>query len=204
VTQWIVGVDEAGRGPLAGPVSVGIVAVPEGFDVATEFAGVRDSKLLTEKKREEIYKKAVVREQAGDIRFCVRFSDNRYIDEFSITRAVRRAVCSGVRHLAKEPADVFVMLDGLLQAPQRYEQHTIINGDALVPVISLASVIAKVRRDRLMRAFAKKYPQYGFERHKGYGTKRHLYAIGVHGLCAIHRRTYCKMFKKEVQMAAES
>ena len=183
--------DEAGRGPLAGPVVAGAVIVPEGFDVKKEFPGVNDSKLLTPGKRAEIYALILRRQESGDLRFCVRFSDHFYIDSFGITRAVRRAVCSGVRTLAPAPDVVQVMLDGLLQAPRRYEQETIIGGDRLVPLISLASIIAKVRRDKLMRRMAKLYPQYGFELHNGYGTRRHLDAINQFGLCDIHRRTYC-------------
>ena len=191
-----MGVDEAGRGPLAGPVAAAAVMVPEGFDVQREFPGVNDSKLLTPQKRKEIYQLVLHRAERGDLRFCVRFSDHLYIDRFGITRAVRRSVWNGVRTLAprqrsgQAPA-VKILLDGLLQAPRGYAQETIVGGDRSMPLISLASVIAKVRRDTLMRRMAKAYPQYGFELHKGYGTKRHWAAISQFGLCEIHRRTYC-------------
>src|SRR4051812_28087529 len=111
--RFMIGVDEAGRAPLAGPVSVGAVIVPEGFDVLREFPGVKDSKLLSESKREEIYELLVRRVAVGDARFSVRFSDHRYIDHFGITRAVGRAVRSAVMHLAppSECDGVTVYLD---------------------------------------------------------------------------------------------
>ena len=190
----LIGVDEAGRAPLAGPVSVAAVMVPEGFDILKEFPGVKDSKLLAPKKREALYKEALARSKAGEIRFCVRFSDRSYIDEFGITRAVRRAVARCVVAVAPSAEGVRVFLDGLLYAPSRYEQETIINGDALVPIISLASVLAKVKRDELMRKYGRMFPDYGFEVHKGYGAKRHREAIRKFGLCAIHRITYSQRF----------
>ena len=179
---------------MAGPVSVGAVLVLENFDVAREFPGVRDSKKLSEDKRENIYASLRARAKRGDVRFCVRFSSHLYIDEFGITRAVRRAVWNGVRYLAPEPEGVRVLLDGLLQAPREYEQETIIHGDDIVPLISLASIAAKVERDRLMKRLAKRFPQYGFERHKGYPTRAHYAALQDFGLCAMHRRRYCGGF----------
>jgi ribonuclease HII len=190
--QWLVGVDEAGRGPLAGPVAVGVVAVPYRFDIKRTFPGVNDSKKLSEALREEIYTEALARTRAGDIRLCARLAGALYIDTFGITRAVRRGVWSGVRSLA-EAENSFVKLDGLLKAPPEYKQETIIKGDALEPVISLASIVAKVRRDRLMKKLALEYPQYGFEVHKGYGTLKHRRAIGEFGLCDLHRRSFCNL-----------
>jgi ribonuclease HII len=190
--RFLIGIDEAGRAPLAGPVAVGAVIVPERFDVAGEFPGVRDSKLLTEKKREEIYELLKQRVIIGDIRFCVRFSDHHYIDEFGITRAVRRAVSSAVQHLSPDADGVRVLLDGLLVAPKQYTQQTIIHGDELVPLIALASIAAKVRRDRLMHRMAKKFPEYGFEHHVGYPTRAHRDAIAEFGLSTIHRVSFCK------------
>ena len=196
MARLLVGVDEAGRGPLAGPVSVGAVIVSQRFDVMQAFPDVKDSKLLTAAKREEIYEEIRLRTEAGDIRFCVRFSKNSYIDAFGITKAVHRAIASGVRALAGRGEGVHVFLDGLLHAPLQYEQETIIHGDALVPIISLASVVAKVRRDRLMRRLARSFPNYGFEQHKGYATKQHYVAIERFGLCAIHRKTYCRELRE--------
>ncbi|MHB8860357.1 MAG: ribonuclease HII, partial [Minisyncoccota bacterium] len=121
------------------------------------------------------------------------------IDTDGIALAVRRALARGVNALTKcgsqtplvlGKSDFHILLDGSLVAPAQYSQETIIHGDLLVPLISLASVAAKVERDRLMVALAAEYPQYGFERHKGYGTKDHYEALEKHGLCAIHRRSF--------------
>ena len=188
--ELLLGVDEAGRGPLAGPVAVGVVAVPPGFDILKEFPGITDSKLLSALKREKLYEMVSFRAARGDIRFAVKFSAHTYIDRFGITRAVRKAAWEGVRELA-EPADGAVMLDGLLRAPKEYLQRTVIGGDLKVPVISLASIVAKVERDRLMERLSMLYPEYGFESHKGYATHEHRVALRRHGLCEIHRKTYC-------------
>ncbi|MGH7141108.1 MAG: ribonuclease HII [Minisyncoccia bacterium] len=191
--RFLIGIDEAGRGPLAGPVAVGAVLVPEGFDVSQEFPGVRDSKKLSAEKREEIY--AALRHRAeavGDVRFCVRFASHHCIDRLGITRAVRLALFACAQHLAPDPGGVHVLLDGLLEAPPRFSQETIIRGDESVPLISLASISAKVERDQLMQRMAKKFPDYGFDIHKGYATAAHREAIAERGLCAIHRVTFCK------------
>lgn len=188
--RFLLGVDEAGRGPLAGPVSVGVVAVPEGFDVAREFPGVADSKKLSEKRREALYGMLEARVAQGIVRFTVEFEDAIVIDREGIAVAVRRALARGVNTLAPDAALVRVQLDGALRAPAEYAQETIIHGDALVPIISLASIAAKVERDRLMVTLAEEYPEYGFEKHKGYGTKAHYDMLLKHGLSAIHRRSF--------------
>ncbi|MDD3531581.1 MAG: ribonuclease HII [Candidatus Pacebacteria bacterium] len=195
--RFILGVDEAGRGPLAGPVSVGVVAVPEGFSVEREFPGVRDSKKLSEKKREVLYEMLAARVVTGDVRFTVEFESAEVIDREGIATAVRRAVSRGVNALAPDAALVRLQLDGALRAPPEYAQETIIRGDELVPLISLASIAAKVERDRLMCALAKEHPQYGFEIHKGYGTKMHYEMLLEHGLSAIHRRSFIHLADKE-------
>ncbi|MEK7144904.1 MAG: ribonuclease HII [Patescibacteria group bacterium] len=188
--RFMLGVDEAGRGPLAGPVAVGVVMVPEGFDVAKEFPGVADSKKLSEKRREGIFEMLEARVARGDTRFVVEFESAETIDNEGIAVAVRRALSRGVNALAPDAALVKVQLDGALRAPPEYSQETIINGDELVPLISLASIAAKVSRDRLMHVLAKEYPQYGFEQHKGYGTKLHYEMLQKHGLSVIHRRSF--------------
>lgn len=188
--RFMLGVDEAGRGPLAGPVAVGVVAVPEGFDVAKEFVGVADSKKLSEKKRERIFQTLEKRAEQGEVRFTVELESAETIDEEGIATAVRRALWRGVNALAPDSALVHVLLDGSLKAPPEYSQETIINGDELVPIISLASIAAKVSRDRLMLNLSKKYPEYGFEKHKGYGTAFHYEMLKKHGLCDIHRRSF--------------
>ena len=186
----ILGVDEAGRGPLAGPVAVGAVMVRKNFDIRGAFPVANDSKQLSESMRETIYREMKVRRSAGDIDFCVRLIGAKTIDTIGITRAVRRGVWSGVRSLAANPESVFVKLDGLLKAPGEYAQETIVSGDALEPVISLASIAAKVTRDALMKKLALDYPQYFFEVHKGYGTRKHYEAIEKWGPSAIHRLTF--------------
>jgi len=186
----MLGVDEAGRGPLAGPVSVGVIAVPEGFDILKEFPGVADSKKLSEKKREKIFEMLETRAAGGDTRFVVEFEDAETIDREGIAVAVRKALSRGVNALAPDSALVRIQLDGALRAPAEYAQETIINGDELIPIISLASIAAKVVRDRLMVELAQKYPLYGFEKHKGYGTALHYEMLEKHGLCAVHRRSF--------------
>lgn len=186
----VMGVDEAGRGPLAGPVAVGVVMVRKGFDIKKHFPGVADSKVLTPAKREELYELILLFSRIRELTFTVRFASHSFIDSYGIARAVRRSVYSGVRSLARGPRGVRILLDGLLHAPEEYAQETIIRGDESEPIISLASIVAKVRRDRLMRQYAKKFPDYGFERHKGYGTRAHYAAISEHGLCDIHRKSW--------------
>ncbi len=190
--RFVIGVDEAGRGPLAGPVAVGIVAVPEGFDVAKEFAGVADSKKLSENKREEIFEMLEKRAEQDDARFVVEFESAEAIDNEGIAVVIRRAVSRGIHSLVLNdgPTMSIILLDGGLKAPEEYEQETIINGDELIPIISLASIAAKVSRDCLMCELAKEYPGYSFEKHKGYGTKAHYEALQKYGLCAIHRRSF--------------
>lgn len=187
---FVLGVDEAGRGPLAGPVAVGVVAVPCGFDVAQEFPGVADSKKLSEKKREHIFQMLVARAAKGDVRYVVEFESEQVIDTDGIAGAVRRALNRGVNTLAPDAEQVEVFLDGSLRAPAEYKQHTIIGGDATVPLISLASIAAKVTRDRLMLGFDEDFPQYGFAKHKGYGTVAHYDALREFGPCVIHRKSF--------------
>lgn len=188
--RFVLGVDEAGRGPLAGPVAVGVVRAREGFDFLASFPGLNDSKRLTEAARERLFSMLEARAAAGDIGYRVLLVSHRVVDERGIVPAVRRGVDRGVRSLLPDPHEGKVWLDGLLRAPAGYEQETLVGGDALVPAIMLASVAAKVVRDRHMIRLARRYPAYGFERHKGYGTGAHYEALRAHGPCAIHRRTY--------------
>ena len=200
--KFLIGVDEAGRGPLAGPVAVGVVIAPAFFDIKENFPGVADSKTLSPDKREELFTKLEAFANAGALRWVVTFASARTIDTKGLTYAVRSCVYKGVRTLApreasgQAPSGYHVLLDGLLRAPPEYAQQTIIGGDFSEPIISLASIAAKVKRDRLMRRLAKKYPAYGFEMHKGYGTAKHHEAIVQFGPCAIHRRTWIKDYGK--------
>lgn len=193
--QFLLGVDEAGRGPLAGPVSVGVVMVPREFDVAAAFPGVADSKKLTERKREKLFSMLEARVALGDVRFTVAFESAAAIDERGIAAVVREAVARGIERLLERGDTVEVFLDGALSAPSLYPQHTIIGGDATVPLISLASIAAKVSRDRLMVALAKEFPEYGFEKHKGYGTRAHYEALTAYGLSEIHRKSFVHLVK---------
>lgn len=188
--KLVIGVDEAGRGPLAGPVAVGIVSHEGGFDLLAAFPGLNDSKQLSEKKREILFELLQQEIQKGTVRSVVQLVSAAHIDEGGIAPAIRHSVATGVRKLLVEPKDGKVFLDGSLKAPEEYEQETVIGGDAIIPAIMLASIAAKVTRDRLMRKLALEYPEYGFEVHKGYGTKKHYEALRAHGPCEIHRKTF--------------
>ena len=196
--QFLLGIDEAGRGPLAGPVAVGLVAVPEGYDVLTVFPGLNDSKKLTEKKREALHLILVEEAKKGNIRVKVCFGSESAIDTKGIANVIRESLARGVRTLALETRGVRIMLDGSLKAPEEYEQETIIGGDAKVPAIMLGALAAKVARDHLMLTLATEHPLYGFETHKGYGTKSHIEAIRTHGLSNVHRRSFCKSILQQV------
>lgn len=189
---YVVGVDEAGRGPLAGPVAVGIICAPESFDILGTFPGLNDSKQLSEKARERIYVQLEAGAGGEELRHAVIFRDAQDIDERGIAVVIREAVAEGVQELLPDSSIGTVYLDGSLKAPETYMQETIVRGDSLIPAIMLASVAAKVSRDRLMRVLANTYPQYEFERHKGYGTALHMARIKEHGPCAIHRRSFLK------------
>lgn len=187
---WIVGIDEAGRGPLAGPVAVGVAMIAEEYDVFAAFPGLNDSKKLSEKKRDALYAILIQEAKAGNVRVKVCLSSERMIDEKGIAFAVRDALARGVKSLMPDPASGKIYLDGSLAAPKEYEQETIIGGDGKVPAIMLAALAAKVTRDRLMIKLALEHPVYGFEGHKGYGTKAHLEAIRAHGVSPVHRKTF--------------
>jgi len=188
--RYIIGIDEAGRGPLAGAVSVGVVKIPARFSWS-EWQGVRDSKKLTPLARETWFERMVEAQRNGVLSYAVAFSSSARIDRFGIVSAVRDSIRRGLLKVNADPLESLVLLDGLLRAPPHYPfQKTIIRGDDLEPIISLASIAAKVARDRQMVRLANKYPQYGFEQHKGYGTRRHYEKIKKEGLCDIHRRSF--------------
>ncbi len=190
--MYLIGIDEAGRGPLAGPVSVGACIVPHDFDF-TIFGVVKDSKQLTEARREEIFKLMQELKKAGKIDFVVALVPHTMIDRKGITHAVRMGIRAVLNKLNPDRDKCDVFLDGLLKAPKDFlRQETIIKGDELIPVISLASIAAKVTRDRHMVKLAELYPQYAFEEHKGYGTKKHGELIALHGPCDLHRKTFLK------------
>lgn len=190
--KWIIGVDEVGRGPLAGPVTVAAVAA-QYFEVELpELSGIRDSKKCTRLGRERW--DAKIRKAFP---FAIVSVSEKTIDRDGIMRAVRMAVSGCLAKLAATHAisgsDCMVLLDGGLCAPIEYKnQKSIIKGDELVPLISAASIIAKVSRDAFMTELHALYPVYGFDQHKGYGTRAHAEAIREHGLSAVHRKSFCK------------
>ena len=189
--KYIVGIDEVGRGPLAGPVAVGAVRISPNFDWK-EIEGVRDSKKLSEKARETIFERALELQKSKHLRFAICTSSASYIDKYGIVPAIKRALAEALTRLELDPEEGTILLDGSLSAPPEYiHQTTIIRGDDSEPVISLASIVAKVIRDRLMNRLAPKYPAYGFESHKGYGTSSHIRAIALAGLSDIHRTSFC-------------
>jgi ribonuclease HII len=187
--MWTIGIDEAGRGPLAGPVSVGVFAVSSDF-VMENLNGIRDSKQISEKKREEWYK---ILTALPECRCAVAFSSPQLIDTKGIVYAIQNAMQRALAKLDLDPQLCTVMLDGSLHAPSEYlSQKTIIKGDVTEPVISAAAILAKVKRDMYMKKVAEEYPPYLFEKHKGYGTKVHCEAIRTHGLSELHRTSFCK------------
>lgn len=190
--KYFIGIDEAGRGPLAGPVSVGAVLVPRDFDW-TLVQGAKDSKQMTPKSREVLYTTMSELRGAGRINFAVAFSSSSMIDTYGIVPAIKSALARALDKIQEAaPLECEVLLDGSLHAPERFaRQRTIIGGDQSEPIISLASIAAKVERDALMTRLATKYPVYAFETHKGYGTLAHCAAIRKNGLSEIHRATFC-------------
>ncbi|MGI6181760.1 MAG: ribonuclease HII [Agathobaculum sp.] len=180
----VCGVDEAGRGPIAGPVCAAAVILPAGIVID----GLNDSKKLSEKKREALFD--VIVENA--VAWSVSLVDETVIDEINILQATYRAMRQAVEGLTS-PAD-FVYVDGNRSEGLALPHACVVSGDAKVPSIAAASILAKVTRDRLMRQFAERYPAYGFEKHKGYETKAHDEALLAYGPCPIHRKTFLKKF----------
>lgn len=180
--NYLAGVDEAGRGPLAGPVFAAAVILPE--DCLIE--GINDSKKLTEKKREELFD--VITEKA--LAYNIISVDEKVIDEINILQATFRAMRAAVAGLAIRPD--YVLIDGNKSPGLDIPHETVIKGDSHSQSIAAASILAKVSRDRFIIEMGKKYPGYGFEKHKGYGTKAHYEAIERLGVCEIHRKTFLK------------
>lgn len=185
--KFIAGVDEAGRGPLAGPVCVAAIAakVKNKNEKLKILKGIKDSKKLSAKQREKW--KEIIRKN-----FESHFSlvGNKIIDKIGINKAIFLGVKRILQKFSRRPD--LVLMDGLLRAPKNYAQKTIIKGDEKVPVISAASIIAKVARDKKMIKLHKKFPRYCFHIHKGYGTKMHYEKIKKNGLSKIHRKSFCK------------
>lgn len=180
--EVICGVDEAGRGPLAGPVYAAAVILPKGHIVE----GVNDSKKISEKKRELLFDKII----SECVSYSVGIATEKEIDEINILQATFLAMRRAVDGLAIKPDIVFI--DGNRKPGLDIEEQVIVKGDAKSANIAAASIIAKVSRDRYMLQMAEKYPQYQFEKHKGYGTKLHYEMIEKYGISPIHRKTFLK------------
>jgi len=187
--KHIVGIDEAGRGPLAGPVSVGAVRINVGFNKSF-FRGIKDSKKLSEKKREVWFELLKKKKKEGQIDFAVFLISEKIIDKKGIVHAINLGINKCLKKL-KISKDSKIFLDGGIRAPADFiYQKTIIKGDEKVSVISMASICAKVTRDRYMVRLSKKYPKYGFDVHKGYGTLAHRQNIKKYGPSKVHRRSF--------------
>jgi ribonuclease HII len=187
--KYLVGIDEVGRGPLAGPMTVAAVAMRIDAKKAQQvLVGIRDSKKLSATRREEWAKK--IKKHSHFIYACVSISP-RIIDERGMRYAGRHAVQKCLQKLRLKSIYAHVMLDAGLRAPDEYSQESLIKGDERVPLIAAASIIAKVTRDGYMKRISRKNPQYGFDAHKGYGTKAHIAAIRAYGLSDLHRKSFC-------------
>jgi ribonuclease HII len=200
-TRYLVGIDEAGRGPIAGPVAVGAVWWKRGenSDILELFpkGKLRDSKKLTKLQREKIFDKIKELKQTSKIDFAVTLVSNTAIDDKGITAAIRSGLGECLAMVPAKPAECRVLLDGSLRAPSEYpQQQTLVRGDENEPVIALASIVAKVVRDTWMEQLDKKYPGYGLAAHKGYGTAAHYGAIKRMGLSPIHRKSFLKDLAK--------
>ncbi len=180
----ICGVDEAGRGPLAGPVCAAAVILPEHLEIP----GLNDSKKLTDKKRRELY--PIIKEQA--VAYGIAFASEQEIDEINILQATFLAMKRAIAQLDGKAE--FALIDGNRETDFGMEVMTVVKGDSRSANIAAASILAKVTRDDYMEKLAEEYPEYGFEVHKGYGTKKHYEALREHGMCPAHRRTFLKKF----------
>ena len=178
----VCGIDEAGRGPLAGPVYAAAVWLPEGLVID----GLNDSKKLSEKKREALFD--VIKENA--VAYGIGFADEKEIDAINILQATYLAMRRAYDNMQK--ACDYVLIDGNRMPPMPVPGETIVKGDAKSPSIAAASILAKVSRDRVMLEYAKQYPGYHFEKHKGYGTKLHYELIAQYGIQPFYRRSFLK------------
>lgn len=183
----VCGVDEAGRGPLAGPVCAAAVILPPNVDIP----GLNDSKKLTDKRRRELF--PVIQEQA--IAYGIGLASHEEIDQINILQATYLAMERALAQLSIKPE--LALIDGNRAKDFGIPVQTVVKGDSLSASIAAASILAKVTRDDLMMAAAEEYPQYQFDVHKGYGTKAHYAALTEHGMCPAHRRSFLKKFYGE-------
>ncbi len=196
----VIGIDEVGRGPIAGPVAVGAFMIFEdGLDaeIAAFPIPLRDSKQLSRTQREAWYKRLEEWQADGKCDFFVSMVSAGEIDSHGISRAIKKAMAEALETLECDEEEL-LLLDGSLHAPAKFHhQITIVKGDEKEPAISLASIAAKVTRDRHMLKLAERYPKYGFERHMGYGTEEHYAALKKYGLSPLHRRSFLKGFRSK-------
>lgn len=183
--KYVAGVDEVGRGPLAGPVVVAAVILPMGLRIK----GINDSKKLSEKKREELYK--VIMKEALAVGVSFIYEDT--VDKINIYEATKQGMLESINNLSIKPEHV--LIDAMPLNELKIEHTSIIHGDALSASIGAASIIAKVTRDHYMEKMDHKYPNYGFKKHKGYCTKEHLEALEKYGPCPIHRKSFAPVAK---------
>ena len=225
--KYIIGIDEVGRGPIAGPVCVASFMMQHNYELPInnykfKLPKLKDSKKLSKRQRGIWYEFLKSEKEKGNCDFAVSFVSSENIDKFGIAKCIRKALDESLEKITltnfikdfqnnsfsqvlgrggREPVpdhskknyfeNLFVFLDGGLYAPKEFvNQETVIKGDELHPVISLASIVAKVSRDKVMEIFAQKYPEYGFDKHMGYGTKAHYDAIKKHGQTPIHRKSF--------------
>lgn len=195
--RYVIGIDEAGRGALAGPISVGAVLMPEAFDWSEGFSLItrrgeprlRDSKQLSAQQRDTLYEYIATR---ASLRHACAFVDAQVIDAIGIVNAAHEAAAIAIGRLGVSPGHARVELDAGLKVPSHWEQASYIRGDETVPVIAFASIVAKVSRDRLMESLPESYAAYHFGEHKGYGTLAHRQVIRKHGLSVLHRTSFCR------------
>lgn len=197
MSRFLIGIDEVGRGPLAGPVAVCAFCLKEEIleDFIKEIFGgkIRDSKKMTKKKREEIAEIVTKKKKEGLLDFKISTAEASVIDKYGINPSIKKSLEKSILGLGLDPKSVIVFLDGGLKAPDIFiNQETIIKGDSSNALIATASILAKVYRDSLMVKYAQEYTQYKFEKNMGYGTKAHMDALRETGISPIHRVSYLK------------
>lgn len=199
ISRIEIGVDEVGKGPIAGPVAVGaFVFLDE--KAKRLFRGVKESKQLSEKERERWFSRIESAKKSGLVDFRVTFQSEKVIDERGLSFAMKKALKRSLDGLHLDPRVAEVLLDGRLKAPSNYlNQKTIIKGDEKIKAIALASICAKVLRDRKMNRLALDFPKYGFDLHKGYGTRKHYYALREFGLLDCHRRSFLGRLEARIE-----
>ena len=195
--KYIIGIDEVGRGPLAGPITFCAFLSP--VDVLLKYSkdkkfvpGGNDSKKLKAEDRETWRWKIETLAVQNKWRWCLAHGTNKDIDKNGLSLVVKKCLDSALSGLKIKPSQCQIFLDGGLYIDKKYSQETIVKGDEKELVIAMASIIAKVERDGLMVKMGQKYPKYAFEKHKGYGTMAHCEVIKIHGLCPIHRKSFLR------------